>query len=200
MKKSDDISQLVTALAEAQSEMGSASYDSVNPHFKSRYSTLNSVWEACRGPLSKHGLAVIQPASTEGGNFVVETMLLHKSGQWISSEIKLLLDKNNMQGLGSAISYARRYTLASLLGITSDEDDDGNAASAPPAKKQKTEPSSARETLIVEVRDAASKVRIDPHALTSLIETRFGKTAKELSNQELEALKEMLSQRVPEYQ
>jgi hypothetical protein len=122
------INHLVTALAKAQAEMTGAAKDKTNPHFKSAYADLASVWDACRGPLSKHGLAVIQHASADGPLVSVETVLAHSSGQWVSSTLTMTAQQNTPQGIGSCITYARRYALSSIVGIAP-EDDDGNAAS-----------------------------------------------------------------------
>jgi len=130
--KSDAINELATALAKAQGEMTHAAKDRENPHFKSSYATLASVWEACRGPLSKHGLSVTQLASSEQGCAAITTILMHSSGQWVQSETRVPTIKNDAQGVGSAITYARRYALSAIAGIAPDDDDDGNGASRRP--------------------------------------------------------------------
>jgi hypothetical protein len=127
-EQSHSLSALASALAKAQSEMSGASKDKVNPHFKSAYADLASVWDACRGPLSKNGLAVLQPASAQGPTVTVRTILVHSSGEWIASDLRMTAVQATPQGIGSCITYARRYALASLVGIAP-EDDDGNAAS-----------------------------------------------------------------------
>jgi hypothetical protein len=129
-RKSASIAALAAALAKAQGEMEAAAKANVNPHFKSRYADLASVWEACRGPLSKHGLAVLQPVSADGPKVTVTTILAHSSGEWISEALTMTAQQNTPQGVGSAITYGRRYGLSSMVGIAPD-DDDGNAASRP---------------------------------------------------------------------
>lgn len=126
--KSDTIAEIAKALALAQAEMRGAVKDSENPHLKSKYADLASVWDACREPLTKNGLSVVQSTRMEGGAVVVVTMLLHSSGEYISGEISLSPVKTDPQGHGSAITYARRYALAAMVGV-SPEDDDGNAGS-----------------------------------------------------------------------
>lgn len=121
--KSETINELATALAKAQGEIASASKSSENPHFRSRYADLASVWDACRASLSKNGLSVIQTVGQDEAGFVLNTTLCHSSGQWIESQMHLLLAKQDMQGLGSAITYARRYSLASIVGVAQDDDD-----------------------------------------------------------------------------
>jgi hypothetical protein len=124
----DDVS-IAGALASAQKQMGKAFKSANNPHFRSKYADLASVMDACMGALNDNGIAVIQPLrETEFGRNV-ETIFIHKSGEQLECSIPLIISKNDMQGLGSAITYARRYGLMSLAGIAP-EDDDGNAAAA----------------------------------------------------------------------
>lgn len=141
MNQSTSIAQLADALATAQSEMEAAKKDSSNPFFKSKYADLASVWEACRGPLGRHGLSVCQmPETIDGPGIIVTTLLMHSSGEWISSQLKMLPVKDDPQGIGSAITYMRRYALAAAVGIAA-EDDDANAASG---KKPEVVTESAR--------------------------------------------------------
>jgi hypothetical protein len=129
MTKSDSIAALAAALAKAQAEMAGASKDKTNPHFKSAYADLASVWEACRTALTKNGLAVMQPVSADEAQVTVTTILTHNSGEFLSSDLTMTATQNTPQGIGSCITYARRYALASMVGVAP-EDDDGNAASA----------------------------------------------------------------------
>lgn len=131
MYKSDTTSQLFTALSQAQGEFKAAIMDTTNPHFKSRFASLNAVQEVYRLPFLKHGLSVVQMVESVDERYEIVTTLGHKSGEWISSQFKLLIDRQNMQGLGMAITYARRYAISAMVGIVSDEDDDGNSASKP---------------------------------------------------------------------
>jgi hypothetical protein len=140
---SEAIGELAAALAAAQGEMTAASKDATNPHFKSRYATLASVWDAIRGPLSQHGLSVSQVLESpeNGVGVAVRTMLLHTSGQWIASRYVMPIgDKLTPQAIGSAITYARRYALSAIVGIAPDDDDDGNAASVTPARQEAPTP------------------------------------------------------------
>ncbi len=137
MNQSEQINELSKALSTAQGQMSFAKKDSRNPFFKSSYADLSSVWDACREPLTSNGLSVIQTfdANHDGGEVIVVTTLAHQSGQWISSRLKMPLVKKDPQGLGSAITYGRRYSLAAIVGVIADEDDDGNAATGKPANK-----------------------------------------------------------------
>jgi hypothetical protein len=132
--RSPSIAALAAALAKAQGEMEGAAKGNVNPHFKSKYADLASVWDACRGPLSKHGLSILQPVRADGPMVTVTTILAHSSGEWIEEALTMTASQNTPQGVGSAITYGRRYGLASMVGIAP-EDDDGNAASAQPARQ-----------------------------------------------------------------
>jgi ERF superfamily len=124
MNTSEQISELAAALAAAQGAMKNAVMNRTNPHFKSRYADLAAIWDAARQPLSANGLAVVQTI----GDGVLHTRLLHTSGQWIASEHPLPMS-GRPQEIGSALTYARRYSLSALIGIAADEDDDANAAS-----------------------------------------------------------------------
>jgi len=136
MRNSESIKGIAVALSKAQAEIETAEFDSTNPHFHSRYASLTAVMKAVRKPLANHGLAIIQtPEQAEGGKLVLVTMLLHASGEFIAGEVPIILSKNDMQGLGSAITYAKRYGISALLGVVTDEDDDGNQASEPPRRE-----------------------------------------------------------------
>ena len=124
---SEQIDLITAALSKAQAEIENPSKDNLNPHFKSRYADLATVLEVCRGPLSKHGLSITQPLFMEGEKLVLATILSHTSGQWIKSFIPLPVQKPGSQEIGSCITYMRRYSLASLVGIFQ-EDDDGEAS------------------------------------------------------------------------
>jgi len=131
MNKSESIAGLAAALAAAQGVMKGALKDSANPFFKSRYADLASVVEAIRAAFSANGLSYIQTVEPSDKDEVrVETTLLHASGEWISCGIlSLPVSKIDAQGYGSALTYARRYSLSAAVGVAP-EDDDGNAASA----------------------------------------------------------------------
>lgn len=131
MKKSESIADLAKALAQVQASLVPAKRDSTNPYFNSTYADLSSVWESCRETLARNGLCVIQGNSVGAEKtLIVETILIHESGQWVQSELCLPLSKADPQGVGSAMTYGRRYGLAAIVGIVADADDDGNAASA----------------------------------------------------------------------
>lgn len=129
MNRSPEIGQIAKALAAAQGEMNGAVKNAANPFFKSKYADLASVWDAIRGPFTKNGLAIVQTTHIGKDDLpVIETMLMHSSGEWIKGQIRMVPKDKSPQGIGSAITYARRYALAAIAGVAP-EDDDGNAAS-----------------------------------------------------------------------
>lgn len=120
---------LGAALARAQAECQNVAMNRTNPHFKSRYADLAAVRDAIIPVFSKHGLSIVQSPTADGNvGFCLETRLIHSSGEEIVWMFPLPSDVNKMQSIGSAISYARRYTLSSIAAVASEEDDDGNAA------------------------------------------------------------------------
>ena len=129
----DDLATFFTAMAAAQGDMGAVLKDAVNPHFKSKYADLATVCDAVIPALNKHGIAVIQAPAMNGNRVTLETILAHKGGAYMRTVLEIAPTKTDPQGVGSAITYARRYALQSVAGVAP-EDDDGNAASQP-AKK-----------------------------------------------------------------
>lgn len=129
MKHSETIKELAAALHKAQKNIKAALKDSTNPHFKSKYADLSSVIEAVKQPLLDAGLVFTQGVHDAEGGVAIETMLLHTSGEWLSSTLRIPASKQDAQGFGSAITYGRRYGLQALCGVPA-EDDDGNAAAA----------------------------------------------------------------------
>lgn len=128
MERSESIKELAAALCAAQATTQHAVMDSKNPHFKSSFASLVSVANACIPVFNKFGLAVVQLPGYDDGIATVETILTHESGQYISGTAACPVVKKDPQGVGSALTYLRRYSLAALAGI-SQTDDDGNLAS-----------------------------------------------------------------------
>jgi hypothetical protein len=126
--KSENINELALALSKVQSQITGAVKNAKNPHFKSDFANLESCWDAIREPLAENGLAIIQTTDVVNGDFVLVTTLVHSSGQWVSGHYVLEPTKRDPQGLGGAVTYARRYALAAIVGLYQ-VDDDGNAAS-----------------------------------------------------------------------
>lgn len=126
--QSETIGKLAEALSKAQAKIKGATKDTANPFFKSKYADLASVWDACRDALTANGLSIVQTMGDGVGGVTVITTLAHSSGEWIRGSLTLKPVKEDPQGVGSAITYARRYALAAMVGVAP-EDDDGNAAS-----------------------------------------------------------------------
>ena len=134
--QSESIDQLAAAIVKAQLALVPAAKDHINPFFKSKYADLPTVWEAS-GPFRENGIAITQsPMDAPDEYIVLDTQLSHISGQWMRSRLKIRVAKNDPQGYGSALTYARRYALGCMTGIVTEEDDDGNAASMP--QKERT--------------------------------------------------------------
>lgn len=134
MDRSENINELAAALAKAQGLIRNAEKSAKNPHLKSDYANLADIWSACRAALSENALSVVQSfVSAEPGLIGMETLLMHASGQWVGSTLYIPAAQSTAQGIGSAITYARRYSLAALVGVApaDSDDDDGQQASAP---------------------------------------------------------------------
>ena len=126
--KSDKIDKLAAALAKVQGELEGAKSDSTNPFFNSSYADLHTVIKSSFPYLSKHGLSVSQGNEVIAGAVCITTTLMHESGQWLRSKIKLPMEKVTAQGVGAACTYGRRYGLSAIVGIAQ-YDDDANAIS-----------------------------------------------------------------------
>lgn len=127
MKTSESIKSVAAALCKAQTNIESASKNANNPHFRSKYADINAVIDACKAALNNEGISVVQSNGKDELGSYVETMLLHNTGEFLSSKVYLILDKMDMQKLGSAITYARRYGIQSMVFMGSSEDDDANS-------------------------------------------------------------------------
>lgn len=137
MEMSEKIDALAEALAKAQGEMKNAVKGCDNPYFKSKYADLAECLNVAREPLSKNGLSIFQANEgiVESSKLAVTTMIMHSSGQFIKVTSSYPIQKNDAQGFGSTLTYARRYSLAAALGLAQ-EDDDGNSACEPEPKQE----------------------------------------------------------------
>jgi hypothetical protein len=130
---SNGIARLATALAKAQGKIKAAVKDSFNPHFKSNYAGLASLWDACRDPLSENGLSVVQIPETREGALVLRTLMLHESGESLESILPLPVPQGaTCQQIGIATTYMRKYALASMAGVAADDEDDNDGNSNKP--------------------------------------------------------------------
>lgn len=148
MNKSECVTELSAALSKAQAGIANAAKEGMNPHFKKSYATLKSVWDVCKKPLTDNGLSVVQSPEVDGSAVKVTTTLLHKSGQWFESSITMPVPAKslNCQGIGSAITYARRYALAAMVGVAPEDDDDGEGAVNRDEKNTRQQPSQQQKT------------------------------------------------------
>jgi len=130
MNKSETLNEIAAALSAAQGEMPAVKFNSTNPFLKNKYADLGAIIEAAKPVLARHGLSVSQMVCDAPGGIGVETVIMHKSGQWFSSTVAMPLGeekgKSQAQVAGSIITYLRRYALAAALGMYADEDGDGN--------------------------------------------------------------------------
>lgn len=138
MKTSETIGKLSDALAKAQAVLTNPAKDAENPHFRSRYASLDTGLNIVRKALSAHNIAFTQGTRLDGELLILETLLSHSSGEWMQSEYPVARFPVKQQELGSAMTYAKRYSLFGLVGIAGEDDDDGNAANTQniPARRQ----------------------------------------------------------------
>ena len=158
------IGNLAAALAKAQGAMANASKDKENPHFRSRYADLASIWDACRAALSANGLCVMQRVSTVAEGVMVTTTLAHASGEWVRDRAVFPVAQRTPQAYGSAITYARRYALASLVGVAAGDDDDGNEASVGGSPGSAPPPRQAPRQQAAKKTEAKPAPKADPVA------------------------------------
>jgi hypothetical protein len=165
MNTSEKIAQLAEALSKAQGEFESMKKSGINPLFKNEYATLDDVINAIRVPLSEHGLSFMQPLVSDGSaGFKLETVILHASGEWISStsNIPILAGNrgtNELQTFGSALTYMRRYMLTSMLGINSETDNDGSSITSTKTTTKATQKPVGRD--VKEIIGASDKQRFE---------------------------------------
>mgnify|MGYP003327831539 FL=1 len=148
MNKSDNIAELAKALSKAQADMSGAKKSSNNPFFTSKYADLKEVIECVKEPFADNGLSFVQFPISNDGFAGVETVIMHSSGEWISNEYMLKVSKNDPQGIGSAITYARRYALQAASGVTSEDDDGESAMGRSPKQKKAPEPKQTKAEAI----------------------------------------------------
>ena len=162
MKTSDTMAKIAPALAKALGEIHNATKDSKNPHFKNSYASLAAVIDATKATLADHGLVVVQAPGWNENRVTVTTRIVHASGEWIEATAEAPVPKADPQGVGSAVTYLRRYSLAAICGITQ-EDDDGETASRRPVQtKPRTDGLQEKKThLLMRIKDAESEGKLD---------------------------------------
>ena len=185
IEMSPEIGELAKALAAAQGVMPPAKKSKTNPFHKNKYADLTDVWDAAKGPLSANGLSVTQLPASEAGYLILSTMLMHSSGQWIRNTFKIKSKADTAQDMGGALTYARRYAFAAIIGNSSDEDDDGNAANGYTAQPKQKAPEiyeglPAQKTILKSIFDSLSIT--DKEVMSDLSNSLIGRPMGELKD------------------
>jgi hypothetical protein len=129
IEMSEEIGELAKALPEAQKAIGKISRDATNPHFNNKYASLSEIRDAVVPALNDHGITVLQPTTADGAAVYVTTILLHTSAQWLRSTHRIPVSRIDAQGVGSAVTYAKRQALQALMVVAAPgEDDDAEGA------------------------------------------------------------------------
>lgn len=213
--RSDNLEELIGALSKAQAEFKPIEKNRTvdvmtrtGGTYRFRYATLDAILEAVRKPLADHGLAITQLITLRNGIPILQTLLLHQSGQWVSSEVQIVLTgAGGNQEFGSALSYMRRYAISAILNIASQEDDDANIADgnhiqevvpqAPVAEKASEQkiPSLISERQLSFVHMLARERGLSHDEVTGMAQAMFGvSSTKDLSRSEASQLIERLQQ------
>lgn len=163
MKTSETLNELATALVGFHKAMGKVKKEASNPFFKSKYASLPNILDAIREPLTANNLSIVQFPSGENE---LTTILMHASGQFMQSSYVMKPVKNDPQGVGSCITYQRRYAVGAILSLSIDEDDDGNGASGntkqpqqPKAKPQEEQPNAPKKVLLPETEEWTNAIK-----------------------------------------
>jgi len=166
------MSEIYKALATAQAQMASVTKGATNPYFEARYAELSSVLEVVLPALNAAGICIYQPIGTDEVGRYVDTVLAHSSGEKLEMRMHLILGKTDMQSLGSAVTYARRYSLLAMTGVAPAADDDGEAAVARGQERPQQKPQQKPQRKPAAVATAADvKLACDQmKASTSLAE------------------------------
>lgn len=180
------MNKIAAALVKAQKEFGPALKTSTNPHFRSKYADLSACVEAVIDALNNNGIMLMQPCHEVDSGVTVETLFIHESGETLSAgKLHVPAAKQDPQGYGSALTYARRYSLMSACGIAP-EDDDGNAASQPPRHQSKQQqppaPAKLNDAQIAEITDLINQTGTDFTAFMSWISNGVGAECKALKD------------------
>lgn len=197
--------ELFNALSKAQSMLTHASKDANNPHFKSGYATLESVIDASREALTNNGLSITQGTKFIDGQWLLITSLCHVSGEVLTSETPIFNERNNAQGFGSGMTYARRYAWSAIIGLTQADDDANDACqktvpnnqrsfnepSPPPPVRQSTQPSKpiASQSKLSQAQikrffSIAASKNVNSESAKKFIKFKFNKEIEELNREE----------------
>lgn len=198
MQKSELVNELFKSLALAQGEIENAAKNSNNPHFKSKYADLAEVLNTVRPVFSKNGLSIIQCPSFDGELVTVETTIAHDSGQWISEVAKSPCVKRDAQGIGSVITYLRRYSLAAFAGIAQEDDDTQSGVGSNPPKQQpklKEQPKAKESIPDDRLSNALAQISAGKYTQEKLL-ANFELTESQLKNVE-DFMKSLTEQEIP---
>lgn len=180
MKHSESLIEISKALAKFQAEVSDPERTKENAFLKAKYVTLDALLQAVRPILAKNGISFLQIPETYDGNVTVTTRLLHESGEWIEAEpFTLPLVKKDPQGVGSVVTYGRRYSLSSILGVAWEEDDDGNSNNVSEVTIQ----------ALNEVVELAAIKGIEKADLAKYTKATFNKISTQLDLSEIQQLK-----------
>ena len=185
-----DIDQLAAALVAAQAEFSAIPKTALNPFFASRYADLASVVKAAQPILAKHGLAVSQHPTVLDGEPALTTYLMHSSGQVLSSTMRLCAAKNDPQGQGAAITYARRFAYQAVLGLVADDDDDGNKATQAKAVEPVQSPA---DTARAKLATLVKKHKMDLGAIAKRFTDDYGLDIREADVQTLQGFTQIIA-------
>ena len=168
-------SQLNASFVKALGELRNVAKNAVNPHFRNRYASLDAILDDVRPILAAHNLGLSQEPLFEDGKAGVVTRIIHSSGEYRASILLLPVKDQTAQGVGSALTYAKRYAISSILGITADDDDDGELASKPAVAKigfkaeaPKAKPEKAKEAIVADLVEISNKAIEAADPLTEL--------------------------------
>lgn len=193
---SPTLGAIAKSLAKAQGELEDAKKDAINPHFKNKYASLSSVRSAITPVFSRNGLAVTQLNEPHGDAGVcVVTLLMHESGEWIQSKLFVPATKKDAQGFGSALSYARRYALAAIANIATD-DDDAEEATKPAATKPA--PPAIVETLDIDALERSLLDAPDTKAFAAA-EARIGQLVGKMDPKDRDRLRAARANKAREF-
>ena len=196
MKHSETLKELPAALSKAQADMSGAKKTAKNPFFKSNYANLEEVIHCIKEPFADNNLSFMQFPITSDGFAGVETIIMHSSGEWVSNEFMLKCSKNDPQGMGSAITYARRYGLQAACGVPS-EDDDGNAASK--GAIQAKPPKKITEAQKANVKTLKAKAKMDDKLFSDgvlYVSKKDTNNADDLTEKQAAELIKMISKKI----
>ena len=171
--------ELIKALIRAKAEFQPIEKDKINPHFRTKYASLDSVLDAVTPALCKHGLVIVQPLQS---GRVLNTHLYHESGEVMTSTFELP-DVSDIQKIGSALTYARRYSVCALLGITADEDSDGNAGKGGDKPASNPRPANQSSLLIGDnIKQIRESLKIDKNWAVAWLRANGLKSIADLEN------------------